>query len=82
MSLSQFSVCKQQSEMSGALIASLARQYHTTHYDALFDEEETSLVIFYRAAIAREKTLSRSELDGRGIFLKSNQSLGKMVSVL
>jgi hypothetical protein len=60
----------------------LTRQYHTTHDDALFDEEKTSLVFFNSTAIAREKALSWSELNRKSIFLKSNQSLGEVFSVL
>jgi hypothetical protein len=60
----------------------LAGQYHTTHYYALFNKEKTSLVLFYRATIAREQALSRSEFNRRSIFLESNKSLGELLAVL
>lgn len=82
MNPSQFSVNDQQSEMSATLVTYVVEQYHMTYYYTLFNKEKASLVLIYRATIAREQALSRSKFNRRSIFLESNKSLGELLSVL
>lgn len=53
-----------------------------TYQDSFFDEEKTSFIFCYSAAIAKEQALSGSKLDRLGVFLESLKPFGKGFSVL